>query len=421
MNNEDEPVRIRANCAYCGDGIPETQDEHISVRGSEYCDDCHDQYTFHCDHCEGFDHEDNAYSVSGNETICPQCRRDHYDQCSDCGEVMPSDQIRNDYCEDCLQDRPIRDQVEREVNVDTDEFIDPERSGAITQSARFFSAEIEAYYPSEPALEAVANAMPEALGISGDGSLNGERGIEFQTPRLAGQRGEDFIKKLCGLLNAKKFKVDRSCGLHIHLDGGKKYVTKTMVAQRAEPKALKALMMFYLMFDDVILSFLPVSRRNNRYCIPMRTNYSADEIKRCQTLDDLEALWYKDPSKDRRERRKKQKYDDTRYSGINFHSMLGHNHLEIRFHSGTMDSRKILFWVALHVRIMDVIEAGYVHIDNITGGNRIMRSLEDKTEFFFDLIGLNPALRQYYYKRQEIFTPQESELEETKKERLCAE
>lgn len=182
---------------------------------------------------------------------------------------------------------------------------------------------------------------------------------------------------------------------------------------RKAVEIMKRIMLFYIAFEGVIASFLPMSRRTNRFCYPLSKFYSEKEVNDCNSLDDFEKLWYRDDDKRHRESRKNEKYDNTRYAGVNFHSLLKDGHIEIRFHSGTTQAEKILHWSALNCAIIDFCRDSVVK--NNTGSGeynsetlqaKYMVTLEDKTKSFFDLLkgaGLTKGTCNYFKARQEKF------------------
>ncbi len=310
----------KIECTVCEKKVPK-DDTRIIFNGERVCDDCISDKYFCCYRCDSYYHNDDCQDFWG----------DNY--CEGCYDVAIHENENEDVS--------ISD-FERDINIDSKKFTSNYEKGETITSPRIYSAEIECYCPNYDSLQKVCNKLPSDVGISEDGSLE-DNGVEFQTPKLKGKAGENLISDMCQLFHDNDFKVDSSCGLHIHLDGGRKLLSPAVKSQQKEPIELKNLMLFYIKYNDVILSFLPFSRRDNRYCQPLTTNYTSDEISACKTLDELEKIWYRDGNKYRREQKKKQKYDDSRYSGINFHPLLGHNHLEVRFHSGTINAQKIIY------------------------------------------------------------------------------
>lgn len=198
----------------------------------------------------------------------------------------------------------------------------------------------------------------------------------------------DLCKKLCDY----DYNVDAKCGLHIHLDS-KDYKDNSF--------AIKTLMQFYIVFEDVILAMLPKSRRTNNYCKALKTAFHLSEIQDTDGMDDLESLWYRQTDKNEIKQYKTYKHG-SRYYGVNFHSLFANGHIEIRFHSGTIDSQKILHWINLHSTIMDKIVNSDVQYSFFVGAITTL-SLSEKINKFFSLLSLPEKQKDYLIARIQKF------------------
>ena len=233
------------------------------------------------------------------------------------------------------------------------------------------------------------------MGISGDGSLS-SKGVELQTPKLRGQNGENLVRKITRLLNDRDFRVDRSCGLHVHIDG---VDLSPRTRTKHNPQTIKNLLMLYITYEDVIQSILPRSRRNNRYAQHVRNNFHCAEIEQCNSLESIEKLWYRVAKRKDLKYQKDQHYNSTRYNGLNLHSLFSDGHLEIRYHSGTINAEKILHWCQLHLAMVDYAKrSGYIQ------SQPEMTALGEKTEHLFNILSLPDATREYYRNRQNTFS-----------------
>lgn len=315
-----------------------------------------------------------------NGWLCHNCYTECTEECSECGM---------EDCE-CVPETDIEYATE---NLST---FQSSTKGKYITSPRIFSAEIECYYPNGAALRAL-NELPSGIGVSGDGSLN-NRGIEIQTPKLKGAQGELQLKNICKLLSSHNYTVDKSTGMHIHLDGrGLLPRSKT-----EEPIALKQLWYFYSVFDTVLMSMLPHSRRINRFCASTRLITKSDTIEDIATLYQLERKWYNESSDRQINYRKKHKYDSSRYAGVNLHSLLSARHLEIRFHGGTTNYIKILEWTALHQRILDLAAKKQLPLSKSKKA-LVFSTFGEQTNLFFELLGLPERSVKYFVERQKLF------------------
>lgn len=156
--------------------------------------------------------------------------------------------------------------------------------------------------------------------IVSDGSLNGNNTAEIVSPILKGKQGLETLKTVCDSLVCIGANVNRSCGLHVHLDAKKMSITHW-----------RNLFINYARLESIIDSFMPRSRRanNNTYCrsLALRPRFEAS-IFACNTVQDICALF------------------SSRYYKVNVEAYLRHKTVEFRQHSGTTDFQKIYMWLA---------------------------------------------------------------------------
>lgn len=357
-----------------------------------------------CFVCEAVETEDmESFEARRGHTYCSSCFDEEFRvECADCNDMIErNDSIEDDgdlICSSCYDNREndngnFSERVYSSLNLPA---FQNKLKGNYVTSERVFSAELECFYPDNRTVNTVTRSLDRAIGVSDDGSL-GRRGIEFQTPKLKGKAGEDAIKAICKTLNANDFTIQRSAGLHIHLDAA-----GLVPKRRTKDKPVKLVSMFtfYIAFEDVILSLLPKSRRGNQYCTVMKNEFSTRELHEVYTLEQLEKIWYRCDTRKTVSERKGNKYDNSRYLGVNLHSLFANKHLEVRYHSGTLDATKILEWVNLHQTIMDKAVSG-----DLWGQREVANfpSLAEKTQLFFDVLKLPERAEQYFRSRQTMF------------------
>lgn len=129
---------------------------------------------------------------------------------------------------------------------------------SVTHQMRYsFGVEIEcvtSYLPSN-----ISKAFNAACVR--DGSIGGSRtqgGPEYVTGILKGDAGMLQLQKLVNFLSPRS-SIDRTCGIHVHIGGFK--VNKQFAL---------AIHKLGLIVQTDLLKMLPVSRRNNEYCRPMK-------------------------------------------------------------------------------------------------------------------------------------------------------
>lgn len=150
--------------------------------------------------------------------------------------------------------------------------------------------------------------------IVSDGSLTGNDTNEVVSPILQGNDGLNSLQRLCEALNEIDAKVNRSCGLHVHIG-----------AANMTDKHYLNIIKNYQRLEALVDSFMPLSRRanNNGFCRSLQ----GFDFSRCTTKRDV--------------------YDmmNSRYYKINGHAYFRHQTIEFRQHSGTTDYTKISMWI----------------------------------------------------------------------------
>lgn len=166
---------------------------------------------------------------------------------------------------------------------------------------RAISVEIEGF--ASIGFEAMSQALPIWARTGGDGSIRVPSGRGYQAHEVKAlfprELMEPRLYKLCSILNSLDFRVNRSCGLHVHVDR----------RGMSEPEVVKLARRVDKWIDQLIELF-PLSRRDNSYC------------KGGIAIGD-------------------------RYRRVNVSAFSKYQTLEFRVHSGTCNYTKILMWIRL--------------------------------------------------------------------------
>lgn len=170
--------------------------------------------------------------------------------------------------------------------------------------------------------------------IVSDSSLHHHSGLtgEVVSPILQGNHGLAQLKKVCEALNSiPQLTVNRSCGLHIHLDC--QDMTVGQIAKTFER---------YAKYEDHIDMVMPRSRRGSaRWCASIKG--SENRIKRCGS-------------------KSAQAYEMGRYYKVNLTNVATRGAMEFRQHSGTTDFRKISNWLIFLQQFVETsIQLAAVH------------------------------------------------------------
>lgn len=216
------------------------------------------------------------------------------------------------------------------------------RKGEFDFSKITFGVEIECYNVIRQQLIDTANAKGLQVRSEGynhadnnhyykivsDSSLTGENTNEVVSPILKGKKGMKSLETLCQSLSEIDARVNKSCGLHVHIG-----------ASAMSDKHYCRLVRNYQKIEKVIDSFMPVSRRanNSRWCHTLENI----DFSHCTTKGSvLRAMGY------------------DRYYKVNAVAYDRHKTIEFRQHSGTTDYEKISNWVMFLARL---VEYSYKH------------------------------------------------------------
>jgi hypothetical protein len=285
--------------------------------------------------------------------------------------------------------------------------------GEVVQSTRIYSTEIEALSPSIDHASQLYKLLPQEVGIATDGSVTANDGraygFELQTPRLAGKRGEELVRRMTSSVKGVEAHVNESCGMHVHIDG------KGLIPQERKeyPAALINLWKAYLVFEDVLMSVVPYSRRNNDFCRRLSEAFQINELDTIENMVDVEKMWYKARTTQDIRQAKHQHYSTTRYFGVNFHCLLNDGHFEIRFHPGTLNPKKVLEWANLHTLIADA-SVNLMFTPEFLREAQATYHLQEKAALLFDRIGMSKSSKEYFISRQRKFADKKNRDEETK-------
>lgn len=344
--------------------------------------------------------------------VCSECLSEsrHTECRTGCGTTVPLEYIEARLCPKCIERTPRGGPLHsfsKSLKWTTKEI------GEIVKSTRIFSSEIEALSPMVDHAHVLYGALPGEVGIATDGSVTSNNGraygFELQTPRLAGARGEELVQRVCTAVKQVGASVNESCGMHVHIDGQ----GLIPLSRREYPAALIQMWKAYLVFEDVLMSLVPYSRRNNDFCRRLSEAFQINELDTIETVVDAEKLWYKARTTQDIRNAKETHYSPTRYFAVNFHCLLNDGHFEIRFHPGTTNAKKVLEWANLHVLIADAAVRLSFTPDFLRDAQATY-NIAEKTDLLFSLIGMTKQSKEWFASRQRTFASKKRRDEETK-------
>lgn len=348
LNNTEEVEKN--TCCECGNEIEQGEE----VRGGDnveiYCQQCHDDLFVHCYNC-GDELDTNngerwTSEIDGNN-YCNDCYRDRYFLCDNCGYEYDNDEYCDgNLCSECYDEQDDDNHDGDGENVHLNKFINVEKKVNNDKSLPM-AVEIEAEEGDWYDCRDRVCGLGLGCGISTDGSLN-STGIEVQTAPCKIKKFRENIVKICNAMIEEGYVATNACGLHCHI--GLKGTTDKQLIQ---------IIKTFSVFDDVLFSLLPNSRRYNRYCKQLPDSLQFSNIKNKRNLIDLLCLYYAEGNRECAEQLKKrykdkikeaykfEKYNSARYFGFNLHSFFYRGTIEIRHHTGTLSAVKIIAWAEL--------------------------------------------------------------------------
>jgi hypothetical protein len=210
---------------------------------------------------------------------------------------------------------------------------------------RKFGIEIEAYGVTKIAINTALNAAGIICHIEGynhetrphwkivsDASLSGDMTFELVSPILEGVNGLEQVMTVGNVLEQIGAKVNKSCGLHVHIDGRDLTVPQ-----------LSRVCKMWLKYESCFDSIVPESRRNNPFCKAIRAKFASLEAA-FKAIDG--AVRVRDLTQVMNSDRNSTVYT-SRYHKFNLESMARHGTVEFRQHSGTVNGLKMVNWVKL--------------------------------------------------------------------------
>jgi hypothetical protein len=334
------------SCQHCDELFPKS--DLIEVEDEPTCEDCFSEYYDECCDCAQIITQDESYySENSGDAYCDDCYYDRYTRCEGCDYEMESDYANYSesdglsYCDDCYQD----------TDVDLDSYgsvkIHGSNSFEKNKFARAVGIEIEAcnsYYDELETNTYHSNfEIKNNWRIVHDGSISpsGEDDIGREFVTRGGLSGDELylsINNITSILANRGWYVNKSCGLHVHID-----------ARDLRARQLAYILAVAKLCEPVIYKMMPPSRGNTRWAkrIPM----GIEDILRIHDEEDFIDAWYRShgtsPSM--------EKYNDSRYCGVNMHSRVIHGSIEFRHHSGTLNPEKIINWIEI---CQSIVKAG---------------------------------------------------------------
>jgi hypothetical protein len=386
------------DCSTCGENFP--KDELVIPESDDsegMCEDCYNENYIHCESC-GRENDVNYSRFSeGGEAYCEDCYWDVYTICYSCeiemwrdgDDCLWNNSLEEYECSECYSDSS-RSCAEEHVSNSPDTIIgnyNESTNFGILNVKRLVGLEAECILDNvNPELEPLEN-KPDGWRATFDGSISGE-GREMVSVPANGDLLALRVRDLCRWATHYKITVNKSCGLHLHMD-----------ATDTDWRDLQGIATVAKTFEKYIYYMLPRSRAG-RWCRPLRM--SLENIINCSSEGEFVNLWYDSASCyiDR------DKYNDSRYHGLNLHARFYLGTVEFRYHSGTLNNKKIMNWIRICNSIFETgiklaRDSEWEHSDYFKTGVMLEQSLAGLVSRMIDF---NHATLDYLIRRAGKFS-----------------
>lgn len=146
---------------------------------------------------------------------------------------------------------------------------------------------------------------------------------ELVSPPLKGSKGLKQLGKVVQAINNAGANVNRSCGLHVHVD-----------ASDLSPNQILYVSQRYGKFEKEIDQFMAPWRSNNTYARTLNKTYHTNVARMIRRNMKIHGVNFKSAAS----------FAD-RYRKVNIASFNRHGTIEFRQHEGTVDFERIINWV----------------------------------------------------------------------------
>ena len=158
--------------------------------------------------------------------------------------------------------------------------------------------------------------------------------VEFVSP-ICQYKDIETLQELVRALRNAGAKVNGRCGIHVHVD-----------ASKHTPKTLHNIVNIMASKEDLLYKALNVNVRREHYCEKADTRFLDEVNKRPPlTMEQIKDMWYDGEDGSWRH------YDDTRYHGLNLHSVFSKGTIEFRLFNSTLHAGKVKAYVQLSLAI----------------------------------------------------------------------
>jgi hypothetical protein len=196
-------------------------------------------------------------------------------------------------------------------------------------------------------------------------------GNEFVSPPLEGEKGWAQVEQVIHCVKTAqevfgyKRIIGNDSGVHYHFDAN-----DLLKLSNRSVTALRNVLILGAILEPLWFSMNPAARFDTNFAAPL--NFNMFQMIRARDMTDLRDIWFRPyqgvsghqdsyrvknslylPDFVNNPAAKPDKYDWTRYHGLNFLSLFKHGTVEFRYTHGSFDSNNITLWYEMYRRVVE--------------------------------------------------------------------
>ncbi|OFW27404.1 MAG: hypothetical protein A3J28_16525 [Acidobacteria bacterium RIFCSPLOWO2_12_FULL_60_22] len=186
----------------------------------------------------------------------------------------------------------------------------------------------------------------------------------------------ELVKRIADTLKGCGARVDESCGIHVHVG-----------IPREDYHCVRILARVMKFIEPLFYTHFQVASKRIPYAEPVSQEFleKLEELTSVGTQEDfvrnLAGIWYPDANVERA----KDRWDQTRYRGLNLHSLLYRGTVEFRYYNSTLEGKLIESYVRASMSIIELARAlakpeekGVKEIESKAGDQHIQKEMSEK-------------------------------------------
>jgi hypothetical protein len=207
-----------------------------------------------------------------------------------------------------------------------------------------------------------------------DSSIVHRGGVELISPVLRGFEGLIEAYRFFQLLSQiRGARIDESCGFHVHHGVDSEHYKCTH---------LKELVRIAYAMEDYIYLLIAGDRMARDTCRPMDLDVKAlFKLVECENgcnkyVCPLKELWYSEENRFDADSKRPERYDMTRYHGLNLHSYWYRSTIEFRYHSAVLhEIDQAMQWIIFTQFLVELSDGRVPLVDYDSDANKWMKAI----------------------------------------------